>query len=121
MEEGVTIEQIIKRAIEDGLTLEIDYAKNSLEKSSRVISNIKISQEYGVGYISAFCHMKREERTFKISRIVDARIVPNPNRRTIGPQFNHEFDASKPIFNLYGEEDEQLSSLAITKISYFTY
>ena len=121
MEEGITIEQLIKRAIEDGLTLEIDYAKNSLEKSSRVISYIKTSQEYGFGYISAFCHMKKEERTFKISRIVDARIVTNPNRRTIKPQFNYEFDASKPIFNLYGEEDEQLSSLAITEISYFTY
>lgn len=42
MEEGVTIEQIIQRAIEDGLTLEIVY--------------------------------------------------------------NYEFDASKPIFNLYGKE-----------------
>lgn len=104
MEEEVTIEQIIKRAIEDKLTLEIDYAKNSYEKSSRVISDVSISSEYGVGYISAYCHMREEERTFKISRIVDARIVPNPNRRTIKPQFNYEFDASKPIFNLYGEE-----------------
>ena len=104
MEEEINIEHLIKRAIEDGLTLEIDYAKNSLEKSSRVISNIKISQEYGFGYISAFCHMKKEERTFKISRIVDARIVPSTNRRTIQPLFNYEFDASKPIFNLYGEE-----------------
>ena len=104
MEEGVTIEQIIKRAIEDKLTLEIDYAKNSFEKSSRIISEVSISPEYGVGYISAYCHMREEERTFKISRIVDARIVPSTNRRTIQPLFNYEFDASKPIFNLYGEE-----------------
>lgn len=104
MEESVTIEQIIKRAIEDNLTLEIEYAKNSYEKSSRIISDVKLSAEYGAGYISAYCHMREEERTFKISRIVDARIVPNPNRRTIKPQFNYEFDASKPIFNLYGEE-----------------
>ena len=92
MEEGVTIEQIIKRAIEDKLTLEIDYAKNSYEKSSRVISDVSISSEYGVGYISAYCHMREEERTFKISRIVDARIVSNSNRRTVKPQFNYEFD-----------------------------
>ena len=85
MEEGVTIEQIIKRAIEDKLTLEIDSAKNSYEKSSRVISDVSISSEYGVGYISAYCHMRDEERTFKISRIVDARIVSNPNRKTIKP------------------------------------
>lgn len=104
MEEGVTIEQIIRRAIEDGLTLEIEYAKNSFEKSTRVISDVSVSDEYGLGYISAYCHMREEQRTFKISRIVDARIVPNPNRRAIKPQFNYEFDASKPIFNLYGEE-----------------
>ena len=103
MEEGITIEQLIKRAIEDGLTLEIDYAKNSLEKSSRVISNIKISQEYGFGYISAYCHMREEERTFKISRIVDARIVSGSSKRKIKKLINYDFDPSKPIFNLYGE------------------
>lgn len=104
MEEGITIEQLIKRAIEDGLTLEIEYAKNNYEKSSRVISDIKINQEYGIGYISAYCHMREEERTFKMSRIVDARIIPSTNRRTIEQLFHYDFDASKPIFNLYGEE-----------------
>ena len=104
MEEGVSIEQLIRHAIEDGLTLEIDYAKNSYEKSSRVISHITLSTEYGTGYISAYCHMRGEDRTFKISRIIDARIVPNPNRKIIKPQVNYEFDPSKSIFNLYGEE-----------------
>lgn len=104
MEEGVTIEQIIRRAIEDGLTLEIEYAKNSFEKSTRVISDVSVSDEYGLGYISAYCHMREEQRTFKISRIVDARIVPSSSKRTSKQLYNYEFDASKPIFNLYGEE-----------------
>lgn len=104
MEEGVTIQQIIRRSIEYGLTLEIEYAKNSFEKSSRIISDISVSEEYGLGYISAYCHMKEEQRTFKISRIVDARIVSNSSKRTAKQLYNYEFDASKPIFNLYGEE-----------------
>lgn len=104
MEEGVTIEQIIRRAIEDGLTLEIEYAKNSFEKSTRVISDVSVSDEYGLGYISAYCHMREEQRTFKISRIADARIVPSSSKRTAKQLYNYEFDASKPIFNLYGEE-----------------
>lgn len=104
MEEGVTISKLIQRVIEDNLTLEIEYAKNDYEKSTRTISDVTISDEYGAGYISAYCHMREEQRTFKMSRIVDARIVPNPNRRAIKPQFNYEFDASKTIFNLYGEE-----------------
>lgn len=104
MEEGVSIEQIIQRAIDDGLTLEIEYAKNSFEKSPRVISDVSVSDEYGSGYISAYCHMREEQRTFKISRIVDARIVPSSSKRTAKQLYNYEFDASKPIFDLYGEE-----------------
>lgn len=104
MEEGVTISKLIQRAIEDNLTLEIEYAKNDFEKSTRTISDVTISDEYGVGYISAYCHMREEQRTFKMSRIVGARIVPSSGKRASQQLFNYEFDASKPIFNLYGEE-----------------
>lgn len=102
MEEGITIEQLINRAIEDNLTLEIEYAKSSYEKSSRIISDISMSSEFGIGYISAYCHMRNEQRTFKIVRILDARIVPSKQRPE--QSFNYDFDPSKPIFNLYGEK-----------------
>lgn len=101
MEEGITILQLIKRAQEDDLTLEIDYVKEGFPKSTRTISDISESNEYGVGYIRAFCHTRGEERTFKISRIVDARIVPTTQYK---PLPNYEFDRSKPIFNLFGEK-----------------
>lgn len=104
MEEGVTIEQLIKHAIEEDLTLEIDYLNYSDEKSTRVISDINISQERGEGYISAYCHMRDEQRTLKISRITDARIVPAVAKRQDKSLLNYEFDPSKPIFNLYGEK-----------------
>ncbi len=104
MDEIVTTEQIIRRAIDEGLTLEIEYAKDSFEKSSRVISDISVSDEYGLGYISAYCHMRGEQRTFKVSKIVYARIVPNSSKRTEKQLSPYEFDVSKPIFNLYGEE-----------------
>lgn len=102
MEEGIKIEQLINRAIKDKLTLEIDYAKSGFEKSTRIISDISRSSEFGAGYISAYCHMRNEQRTFKIVRILDAKIIPSKQR----PEqlFNYEFDSSKPIFNLYGEK-----------------
>lgn len=103
MEEGITINEIIRRAIDDRLTLEIDYIKNGYEYSTRTISEITESDEYGHGYISAFCHMRNEQRTFKIDRIRDARIVTS-QRRKVMPNLNYEFDASKPIFKLYGEQ-----------------
>ncbi|MDD5870995.1 MAG: hypothetical protein PUC77_05865 [Bacteroidales bacterium] len=104
MEEGVTIKQIVRRAIDDCLSLEIVYAKNSRETSTRVISDVSENKEYGLGYISAYCHMREEQRTFKISKIVDARIVPSLRKITLKQLYNYEFDASKPIFKLYGEE-----------------
>lgn len=97
MEEGTTVERLILRAIEDKLTLEIEYKKNSFERSTRTISEISISDEFGLGYISAYCHTKNERRTFKISRILDARIVTNKN------SLPYEFNPNKPIFNLSGE------------------
>ena len=88
----LTIDQIIRRAIEEGLTLEIDYSRDGSETTSRVISQIALSDKYGLEYISAHCNKRNEQRTFKISRILDARIM--------GAKFN----ASKPIFSLYGEK-----------------
>ncbi|MCF0256413.1 MAG: WYL domain-containing protein [Bacteroides heparinolyticus] len=97
MEEEVSIYDLISRAIEDGLALEITYVKNSYDKSVRVISDISISDDYGPGYISAFCHKRNEDRTFKISRILDAHIV------SMMAEENYEFNPNKPIFKLYGE------------------
>lgn len=104
MEEGVTIHKLIQRAIEDNLTLEIEYAKSDYDKSTRTISDVAISDEYGAGYISAYCHMRQEQRTFKMSRIVDARIVSSSIKKAAKQLYNYDFDASKPIFNLYGEK-----------------
>ena len=103
MEEEISIYDLISRAIDDGLALEITYVKNSYDKSVRVISDISISDDYGPGYISAFCHKRNEERTFKISRILDAHIVSMMAEEYIEPKENYEFNPNKPIFKLYGE------------------
>lgn len=104
MEEEVTIQHLIKRSIEDNLSLEIDYQNSDYETSTRIISDIHRSSKFRGDYIDAYCHLRNEERTFKLSRIVDARIVPSSNKRAVKQLLNYEFDASKPIFNLYGEE-----------------
>ena len=104
MEKGVAIEQIVRRAIEDGLTIEIEYVKNNSEKSLRVISDVSLSKECGSEYVSAYCHKSSAQRTFKISRIVDARIVPDSSKSIVQQSYNYEYDGKKPIFNLYGEK-----------------
>ena len=87
MKDGMVLRQLINKAIEKGLMLQIDYVNNKRERSLRIISKISISPKYSEGYITAYCHIRKEERTFRISNIVDADI----------------FDLTKPIFNLYGD------------------
>lgn len=65
----MTISEYIAEAIKSGKTAKIKYVKYSGEISERTISDIKPSEEFGEGYISAFCHLRNETRTFKISRI----------------------------------------------------
>lgn len=98
MEKGASIQQIVMQAIFNRLTLQIDYVNNKNEVSTRKISNIGLSNDFGSEYIKAFCHSKNEERTFKILNILKAKVV-----EAVDP-LKYEFDASKPIFYLYGKE-----------------
>ena len=69
----MTISEYIAEAIKSGKTVKIKYVKYSGEVSERTISDIGPSDEFGEGYISAFCHLRNETRTFKISRIRESR------------------------------------------------
>ena len=62
----------IKEAIQQNKEITIKYQKYDGSVSTRRISNIELSDEYGDGYIRAYCHLRNEERTFKISRIIEA-------------------------------------------------
>lgn len=64
------IKRIIEDAILNNKTITIKYQKYGGEYSERTISNIQTSDEFGEGYIKAYCHLRHEERTFKISRII---------------------------------------------------
>ena len=66
------IKNIIDEAIRNGRTITIKYQKYGGEYSERTISKIQPSEEFGEGYIKAYCHLRHEDRTFKISRIISA-------------------------------------------------
>lgn len=74
------IRDVIKSAIDRNKNVEIDYAKYSGELSTRKLSKLEISNEFGeFGYdndhIKAFCHLRNEERNFKIDRIKKIEII----------------------------------------------
>lgn len=65
----MTIREYIDKAVTSNNKVTIKYVKFDGSFSTRTISELKYSDEFGEGYISAFCHMRQERRTFKISRI----------------------------------------------------
>lgn len=65
----MSIKEYLDKAIREGLDITIGYQKYDGTLSKRTISNVQYSNEFGEGYISGFCHLRQENRTFKISRI----------------------------------------------------
>ena len=75
-----TARQIIETAIAQNKKVKIEYEKYDGEYSSRELSNIDYSDEfdesgYENNYIKAFCHLRNEERNFKIDRIKSIKII----------------------------------------------
>lgn len=66
----MSITSEIENAIRSNSSLRISYRKFDGTTSNRTISNIEYSEEYGDEYIYAYCHLRNEYRTFKISRII---------------------------------------------------
>lgn len=65
----MSIKEYIDEAIREGRDITIGYQKYDGTLSKRTISNVQYSDEFGDGYISGFCNLRQEDRTFKISRI----------------------------------------------------
>ena len=77
------LRSLVNMAIQYGKYIRIQYEKyftNEDDKEMRTISNVQLSVNaldkehinyYGLtaDYITAFCHKRQEERTFKINRI----------------------------------------------------
>lgn len=74
------ISEIIRKAILEDSEIEIVYTKYDGTVSKRVLSNINYSDEFGPGYISAFCHKRQEQRTFKIDRICKVEVLSDEKR-----------------------------------------
>jgi len=74
------IEEVITQAMNENKTVKIDYQKNDGEYSERIISQLRFNNDFQIdgffnAHIKAFCHLRQEERTFKISRIKKAEII----------------------------------------------
>lgn len=73
----MTIKEYIDSAIQNKKDITIEYVKYGNEKSIRTISNVQYSEEFGNEYITGFCQLRQEQRTFKISRIIKVDNISN--------------------------------------------
>jgi predicted DNA-binding transcriptional regulator YafY len=64
--------KVCERAVNDCLSLEIDYISREGEHTRRVIDPHVLIFKGNVWYLYAFCHNKQSFRTFKIGRIKQA-------------------------------------------------
>lgn len=71
------IEEYIDNAIKTGKSIHISYQKYDGTCSQRTVLNLSYSDEFGNGYIHGFCHLRQEDRTFKISRISNVDGISN--------------------------------------------
>lgn len=73
----LNVQQIIRGAIEANNKVRIKYEKFNGETSIRELSQLQVSNEYSSDekHIKAYCHLRNEERNFKISRIRSIEII----------------------------------------------
>lgn len=81
-EEQVPLEdkvQLITRAISEGTSIKITYLKAEDENSQRVIKPLTIGEMEFKGRsflgITAYCHSRKQERTFRVDRILEMDVV----------------------------------------------
>ena len=65
----MAIEEVIDRAVQLGLEIEIEYCTRAGNVFTCRIADIRYSSYYGGMYIFAYRLDIRQERTFKVSRI----------------------------------------------------
>jgi hypothetical protein len=66
---------VIREAIDNKSAVEIEYVKADGEYcASRVIRPISFYRDFGHTYVRAFCQLRRAERSFRIDRILSAKL-----------------------------------------------
>lgn len=66
---------LIEQAMRAQSALRIRYKGSDGQHSDRVVEPRKVTLRETATYLVAYCHLKREERTFRLDRIVELRVV----------------------------------------------
>jgi predicted DNA-binding transcriptional regulator YafY len=73
--EAVALPPLLSEALSNSLSLEIHYMTPTQAVSVRRVDPIAVVPNRDALYLRAYCHLRQEERTFRIDRIIQMRIV----------------------------------------------
>jgi len=71
MDEFVALVTTLQEAIPTGTPLQLRYQPDKAPATVRVIQPLEVYYERGHGYMRAFCHLRQEERHFRLDRIAE--------------------------------------------------
>ena len=75
VEELIAMMTILQEALPTGKPLELRYQPEKTPATVRVVQPLEIYYERGHGYMRAFCHLRREERHFRLDRIAELKVL----------------------------------------------
>jgi predicted DNA-binding transcriptional regulator YafY len=75
----------IERAVEENRLLQIEYTNNKLETTQRMVEPMTLVFKWRSWYLFAYCRSREDYRLFRISRIRNAKILPQQFRRRKQP------------------------------------
>ncbi len=75
VEELIAMVTALQEAIPTGKPLQLRYQSAKAPATVRVVQPLEVYYERGHGYIRAFCHLRREERHFRLDRITELTVL----------------------------------------------
>jgi DNA polymerase-3 subunit epsilon len=65
----------LQDALRTGQRLHLRYQAGNATQTSRVVQPLEMGYTRGRSYLRAFCHLRQDERSFRLDRIVDVEIL----------------------------------------------
>jgi predicted DNA-binding transcriptional regulator YafY len=62
-------------ALQSGCRLHLQYQAGNAVQTTRVVQPLNLHYERGHSYLRAFCHLRQEERNFRLDRIVAVQLL----------------------------------------------
>jgi DNA polymerase III epsilon subunit family exonuclease len=80
--DAIPLPSILSDALTNGLSLEIRYVTVGLQTSVRRVDPIAVVPNRDYFYLRAYCHLRQDERTFRLDRITEMRVIGKRQRAT---------------------------------------